>query len=141
MEHGVPAKRRILEDFDVYEATQLQLFRGDFFALTSELLGPIPAVYDRGALISWIPEQRAAYVKHMIALTNPGTQTLLVTLEYPQQEMKGPPFSVGTEEVHRLYAQHEIRALSRQDVLANEHRLRSRGVTQLHEACYRLIRL
>jgi thiopurine S-methyltransferase len=78
----------------------------------------------------------------MNALTNPGTQTLLVTMEYPQQEMKGPPFSLGAEEVHRLYAQdHEIRALSRQDVLANEHRLRSRGVTQLHEACYRLTRL
>lgn len=142
MEHGVPAKRRILDDFDVYEAAQLQLFRGDFFALTPELLGPIAAVYDRAALISWIPDLRAAYVKHMTALTNPGTQTFLVTMEYPQQEMKGPPFSVSTEEVHRLYAQHhEIRALSRHDVLANEARLRSRGITQLHEACYRLTRL
>jgi thiopurine S-methyltransferase len=142
MEHGVPANRRTLDDFDVYEAPGLQLYRGDFFALTPELLGPIAAVYDRAALISWIPERRAAYVAHMNALTNPGTQTLLVTMEYPQQEMKGPPFSLGAEEVHRLYAQgHEIRALSRQDVLANEHRLRSRGVTQLHEACYRLTRL
>jgi thiopurine S-methyltransferase len=142
MEHGVPAKRRILDDFDVYEAAKLQLFRGDFFALTPKLLGPIPAVYDRAALISWVPELRATYVKHMTALTNPGTQTLLITMEYPQQEMKGPPFSVDAEEVHRLYAQHhEIRPLARQDVLANEHRLRSRGVTQLHEACYRLTRL
>jgi len=142
MEHGVPAKRRILADFDVYEATRLQLFRGDFFALTPELLGPMLAVYDRAALISWVPELRPAYVKHMTALTNPGTQTLLVTMEYAQEEMKGPPFSVGADEVDRLYApNHEIRALSRQDVLANEARLRSRGVTQLHEACYRLTRL
>jgi thiopurine S-methyltransferase len=142
MEHGVPAKRQILEDFDVYEATRLQLFRGDFFALTPELVGPIFAVFDRAALISWIPELRAPYVKHMTALTNPGTQTLLITMEYPQQEMKGPPFSVDAEEVHRLFSQHhEIRPLARQDVLANEHRLRSRGVTQLHEACYRLTRL
>jgi thiopurine S-methyltransferase len=142
MEHGVPAKRRTLDDFDVYEDTQLHLFRGDFFALTPELLGPIGAVYDRAALISWVPELRAAYVKHMTALTNPGTQTLLVAMEYPQQEMKGPPFSVGADEVDRLYSRnHEIRALSTQDILANEHRLRSRGVTQLHEACYRLTRL
>ena len=142
MEHGVPANRRTLDDFDVYEAPGLQLYRGDFFALTPVLLGPIAAVYDRAALISWVPELRAAYVAHMNALTNPGTQTLLVTMEYPQQEMKGPPFSLGAEEVHRLYAQdHEIRPLARQDVLANEHRLRSRGVTQLHEACYRLTRL
>lgn len=142
MEHGIPTKRRTLDDFDVYEATQLQLFRGDFFALTPELLGPIAAVYDRAALISWLPELRAAYVKHMTALTSLDTQTLLVAIEYPQQEMQGPPFSVGADEVDCLYAaNHEIRALSRQDILANEPRLRSRGVTQLHEACYRLTRL
>jgi len=142
MEHGVPAKRRLLDDFDVYEAPKLRLFRGDFFALTPELLGPIPAVYDRAALTSWIPELRAAYVKHITALTNPGTQTLLVTMEYPQEQMKGPPFSVAADEVDRLYAQHhEIRPLARQDVLANEPRLRSRGVTELHEVCYRLTRL
>jgi len=142
MEHGIPAKRRIGDDFDVYEAPKLQLFRGDFFALTPELLGPIPAVYDRAALISWAAELRAPYVKHITALTNPGTQTLLVTLEYPQRQMKGPPFSVDADEVDRLYARHhEIRALSRKDVLASEPRLRSRGVEQLHEVCYRLTRL
>ena len=142
MEHGIPSKRRMADDFDVYEAPKLQLFRGDFFALTRELLDPMPAVYDRAALISWAPELRATYVQHITALTNPGTQTLLVTLEYPQEQMKGPPFSVDADEVERLYApHHEIEALSRQDVLANEARLRSRGLTQLHEVCYRLTRL
>ena len=52
MEHGVPARRRVLEHFDVYEAAGLRLFRGDFFALTPELLGPVSAVFDRAALIS-----------------------------------------------------------------------------------------
>jgi thiopurine S-methyltransferase len=142
MEHGVPARRRILGDFEVYEAAKLRLFRGDLFALTPELLGPIPAVYDRAALISWKPDRRADYVKHMTGLSTPGTQTLLVTMEYPQEQMNGPPFSVSADEVDRLYADHhDIRALSRQDILANEPRLRSCGITRLHEACYRLTRL
>jgi thiopurine S-methyltransferase len=142
MEQGVAAKRRILDDFEVYEAPKLQLFCGDFFALTPKLLGSISAVFDRAALISWTPELRAAYVQHITELTGPGTQTLLVTLEYPQEQMKGPPFSVSADEVERLYARHhEIRALSREDVLANEPRLRSRGVAELYEACYRLTRL
>jgi thiopurine S-methyltransferase len=142
MEHGVPAKRRILDDFDVYEAAKLRLFRGDFFALTPELLGSVSAVFDRAALISWTPELRATYVNHITELTNPGTQTLLVTMEYPQEQMKGPPFSLSADDVERLYApHHEIRELSRQDILANEPRLRSRGVAQLHEVCYRLTRL
>jgi thiopurine S-methyltransferase len=141
MEHGVPARRRVLEHFDVYEAPQLRLYRGDFFALTAELLGPVSAVFDRAALISWAPELRAAYVAHLTALTRPGTQTLLVTVEYGQSQMAGPPFSVGEDEVDLLYAHsHAIQRLSREDVLANEPRLRSRGLTQLHEVCYRLTR-
>jgi thiopurine S-methyltransferase len=142
MEHGIPAKRRIGKDFELYEAPKLQLFRGNFFALTKDLLGPISAVYDRAALISWTPELRATYVNHATELTNSGTQTLLVTMEYAQEQLKGPPFSLDADEVEHLYARHhEIRLLSRHDILANEPRLRSRGLTQLHEVCYRLTRL
>ena len=142
LEHGIAARRRLLRDFDVYEADRLQLYRGDFFALTPQLLGPITAVFDRAALISWAPELREAYVAHIAALTPPGTQTLLITVEYPQEQMAGPPFSVEADVVDRLYAPtHAIQCLSRQDILANEPRLRSRGITQLHEVCYRLTRL
>jgi thiopurine S-methyltransferase len=142
MEHGIPARRRMLEHFDVYEAPRLRLYRGDFFALTPELLGPVSAVYDRAALISWAPELRAAYVAHVTSLTGPGTQTLLVTVEYAQSQMTGPPFSVGPDDVDALYAgSHAIQRLSKEDALANEPRLRSRGLTQLHEVCYRLTRI
>jgi thiopurine S-methyltransferase len=142
MEQGIPAKRRAYGDFEVYEAERLELYRADFFALTATLLGSFSAVYDRAALISWAPELRAAYVAQITALTRPGTQTLLVTMEYPQAQMSGPPFSVGADEVERLYARnHAIQLLSKNDILASEPRLRARGATQLHEVCYRLTRL
>ena len=142
MENGIAAKRRAGGDFEIYEDLDLQLYCGDFFALTASLLGTVSAVYDRAALIAWMPEQRAAYVAHITALTKPGTQTLLNTLEYPQTQMSGPPFSVSADEVGRLYGQsHTIRELGRFDILANESRLRSRGVNQLHESCYLLTRL
>ena len=141
MEHGVPSKRRILEQFDVYEAGAFRLFGGDFFALTPELLGPVSAVYDRAALISWAPDMRAAYVDHITSLTGPGTQTLLVAMEYPQVQMAGPPFSMSAADVERLYAPtHTIRELARHDILGQEARLRARGVTQLHEVSYHLTR-
>ena len=34
MEHGIPATRRVLDNFDVYEADGFTLYCGDFFALT-----------------------------------------------------------------------------------------------------------
>jgi thiopurine S-methyltransferase len=142
MENGVPARRRTTQDFDVYYAPNLELLRGDYFALSPAQVGNFAGVFDRAALISWTPELRAPYVEHLAKLTPPGTETLLVTLEYPQTQTAGPPFSVPSAEVTRLYAGgYTIRELSRQDALANEPRMRSRGITELFEVCYRLTRL
>jgi len=142
MEQGIPARRRTLDHFDVYENPGLELYRGDFFALTRQIVGGFSAIYDRAALISWAPELREAYVAHMTAMTSPGAQTLLVTMEYAQTQMSGPPFCVAAHEIESLYARHHaIEELSRDDVLADEPRLRARGVTELYEVCYRLTRL
>jgi thiopurine S-methyltransferase len=63
-------------------------------------------------------------------------------MEYPQVQMAGPPFSVSADEVERSYgAHHRIERLSRRDILAQEPRLRARGLAELHEVCYRLTRL
>jgi thiopurine S-methyltransferase len=142
MENGVAARRRAFPHFDVYEAENLECLRGDLFDVTAERLGQVTAVYDRASLVSWAPEQRGRYVEHLWGLTEPGTQTLLVGLEYPQAEMKGPPFSVDSAEVHRLYSRHHsIQELARRDVLGSEPRMRARGLSCLTEVCYRIKRL
>lgn len=140
MQNGIPARRREGAAFDLYEATDLKLYRGDFFALTSGDIGAA-AIYDRAALISWSPELRAAYVAHIAALTSSGAQMLLVALEYPQAEMSGPPFSVPAADVHALYAPHfTIEEIGRSDILGGESWLRARGVSELFEVTYRMIR-
>jgi thiopurine S-methyltransferase len=142
MENGIAARRRIKPDFAVYEAPKLELLCGDFFAVTPERLGNVAAVYDRAALISWTETLREPYARHMATLTPAGAETLLITLEYPQSQKAGPPFSIPPAEVQRLYAEHfSIQELARQDILANEPHMRARGVTELHEVCYRLTRL
>jgi thiopurine S-methyltransferase len=142
LENGVAARRRAIPHFDLYEAENLECYRGDLFELAPERLGTVAAVYDRASLVSWAPEQRGRYVEHLWTLTGTGTQTLLVTLEYPPEEMKGPPFSVDSEEVHRLYSRHHsIHELGRRDVLGSEPRMRARGASSLTEVCYRIARL
>ena len=71
-ENGVAARRRALPRFDLYEAENLECFRGDLFELTAERLGPVAAVYDRASLISWTPDQRERYVEHLTTLTGTG---------------------------------------------------------------------
>jgi thiopurine S-methyltransferase len=142
MEHGIPARRRALADFDVYEADGVTLFCGDFFKLTPAMLGSISAVFDRAALISWTPTLRSSYVEQLALLTQRGTQMLLITVEYPEAQMSGPPFPLTREAIDELYAQrYSIEPLGRHDILDLEPRLRARGLSELSEVCYKLTRL
>ena len=142
MEHGIPARRRLLPDFDVYEAERLSLFRGDYFKLTSSLVGNVSAIYDRAALISWTPALRSGYVSHLTSLTTSGAQMLLISVEYPEAQMSGPPFPLTCDMIDALYAAHySIELLGSHEILELEPRLRARGLTELREVAYRLTRL
>ena len=84
---------------------------------------------------------RPDYVRHLDRLTRPGTRTLLITLDYPDGEMQGPPFAVPSAEVFSLYGSHHaIEALCSEDRLAQEPRFREKGLTRLTEEVYRLER-
>jgi thiopurine S-methyltransferase len=142
LENGVPTRRRGLTDFDVYEADRLALYRGDLFKLTKSLLGEVSAVYDRAALISWAPVLRSAYMSHLTSLIDSGTQLLLISVEYPEHEMSGPPFPLAPDTIAALCAEHySIEMLGRHEILDLEPRLRARGLTELREVVYRLTRL
>ncbi|MET0291457.1 MAG: thiopurine S-methyltransferase [Steroidobacteraceae bacterium] len=87
-----------------FSAPNLDLFVGDIFELSPQMLGPIDAVYDRAALIALPAEMRQRYVPHVVSLTN-GRPQLVIGLGYDQALMNGPPFAVGADEVRRLYTE------------------------------------
>lgn len=125
--------------FERYEADGLAILCGDFFDLTPELLQGVAGVYDRAALIALPPELRVRYAEHSATILPAGVGTLLVTMGYPQAEMSGPPFSVGEDEVRRLYeARYTVTHLHSKDILAENPRFRERGLSALREKVYRL---
>ena len=68
-------------------------------------------------------------------------RSLLITLEYPQHEMDGPPFSVSEKEIFRLYgSQFLVELLFSVDCLANEPRFQQRGLSRLDEHVFLLAR-
>lgn len=89
--------------FTRYQAGSIELFAGDLFATTRELLGPVDALYDRAAVIALPEAMRRAYATHLRSLLPTGAPGIVVTLEYPQERMAGPPFSVTEEELRGLY--------------------------------------
>jgi thiopurine S-methyltransferase len=87
---------------EVFSAADIEIHNGDFFTLTASDLGPVDAVYDRAALIALPREMREPYVAHLMEVTKQAKQ-LLITLDYDQHLMPGPPFSVTAEEVRQHY--------------------------------------
>lgn len=127
--------------FERCSADGIELLCGDFFDLTRADLDGVAAVYDRASLIALPPSLRVDYARHLTGLLAPATPVLLVTLEYDQDQMQGPPFSVTESEVRRLFeAGFEVEVQHADDVLAREPRFRERGLTRLDEKVYLLRR-
>jgi thiopurine S-methyltransferase len=137
-EQGLTPRTRKDRAFTVWESGPIRLLCGDYFALAPADLAGVHAVYDRAALIALPPERRADYVAHLDRVLPGARRTLLVTLEYPQEQMQGPPFSVAEREVHTLFAGARIERLGTQDVLTENPRFREKGLTRLVECAYRI---
>jgi thiopurine S-methyltransferase len=90
--------------FTRYTAANITVLAGDFFATTKELLGPVDALYDRAAVIALPEPMRGRYVKHLRALLPAGAPGIIITVEYPQEKLEGPPFSVPEAELRAHYA-------------------------------------
>lgn len=139
-EHRIEATHVTQGAFERWRADGYRLLGGDYFALAAADLGPLAAVYDRAALIALPPPLRRDYAAHLRALLPAGLPLLLVTVEYPQHELDGPPFAVDQAEVMELYAPAwQPRLLARHDILPDSKRFRERGVTRMHEAIYHLV--
>jgi thiopurine S-methyltransferase len=125
--------------FEHCEADGIRILCGDFFDLSKDDLAKVSAVYDRASLIALPPEMRERYVRHLVSILPPATQILLITVDYPQPEMQGPPFSVSSGEVEALYREHaEVRLLAQLDVLAQNPRFQERGLSRLRENIFLL---
>ncbi len=122
-----------------WEVDGLELLCGDFFVLDRGDIGEVVAVYDRAALIALPPDIRPRYTEHLAGLLGDATTGLLITLEYTQNEMSGPPFSVSGAEVQQLFADSfAIERLCSTDVLEANPRFREQGVSRLTEQAFRL---
>ncbi len=121
-----------------YRADAIELICGDAFALDATVLADCAGVYDRAAMIALPEDLRQRYFQTVYQQLPQGCRGLLITLEYPQEEMAGPPFPVYEEELQeRGSPDWEIDCLERRDILADEPGFL---VSSLHTAVYRLTR-
>jgi thiopurine S-methyltransferase len=116
-----------------YGAPGIDIFVGNIFDVTGEILGAVDAIYDRAALVALPPEIRVRYTAHLMEITRRAPQ-LLICFEYDQTLVEGPPFSISDEEVNRHYGKsYTLTLLSTTDVVGG-----LKGKYPAREHVYRL---
>jgi thiopurine S-methyltransferase len=101
-ELGVEAHVSRINDFLHYHNEKIDIYVGNIFNLTESVLGTVNGIYDRAALVALPADLRRQYAAHLIDITDAAPQ-FLITFEYDQQLIDGPPFSVSSEALAQYY--------------------------------------
>jgi len=107
----------------------LVLFCGDYFEFQAT---GFDALYDRGALVALAAEQRPRYVDHTKRLLRPGAMRMIVTLEYVQDIVSGPPYSVAAGELSG-YWDDMVKVGEKDDIDNCPPKFRHAGLTEIKE--------
>lgn len=125
------------ENFLKYSSENITIFVGNYFSLKSTHVVNVVAVYDRASLIALNAQKREKYVKHLYTIIPNFVRILLLTLDYPQEQMKGPPYSVNKEEVKRLYGKYsKVCQLQCFNDIKNEDKFLKAGVKFINKTAY-----
>ena len=104
-ENQIEYKVSKVEGFNLYQGKNIEIYCGDFFKLKKNYLYDASCVYDRAALIALNPDLQKKYVVHLKEILPNSSKILLLTMFYPQNEMEGPPYSVGDDDVEDLFSE------------------------------------
>lgn len=134
-EWGHEPDRQVRGRFDIWSANGIAITIGDFFNLRSS--SGFPLFYDRASLVALPREMRPDYLRKLRSLIAGDAQGLLVTFEYDQSQMDGPPFSVESDELEPFEGL-DFELLERHDVLDDHPGFAARGLTTLHECAWQV---
>jgi thiopurine S-methyltransferase len=122
-----------------YRGERVEIYCGDFFELTAHEVAETNGVFDRAALVALPPPMRPRYADHLLRIIPEGARTLLVTCEYDDRLVAGPPFTVFSDEVERLYGERcRIAVLEGGATESVPPHFQAQGVTCMGERVYHL---
>ena len=127
------------ETLQKFSSKSIDLYLGDFFDLNPEQTSSFKAIYDRASIVAIEKPERREYIDHLISFLDPAGRILLITLEYNQNQMEGPPYSVPAEEIEILFTPlSSLKLLGTRDIL--DDRFRNKGLTSLLEHVFLIVK-
>lgn len=113
----------------------------DLMKIPNEVIGECAAVYDRASLVALPSGKREPYVEKIADNLKPGTGYLLVSFDYNQNKMQGPPFSIPLDEINDIYSRwFEIKLVEKTEIIDDVKKFRDRGLKSLYKMVYVLTR-
>ncbi|MCP5146447.1 MAG: thiopurine S-methyltransferase [Gammaproteobacteria bacterium] len=138
-EAGLQPKCDSLSGLKRYTASGITLYCGDFFSLTEEMMIDTGGIYDRAALVALPPDIRRRYVHHLRSiLPRRHLDMLLVTLEYDQSLVAGPPHCVPATEIDMLFNGDTREHLASMPDNAPPPKFVTAGISELTEHAWRI---
>jgi thiopurine S-methyltransferase len=140
-EAGLEPSRTREGALEHWSAEGFDLYCGDFFDLEAPALANVGGCFDRGSLIALPPDVRRRYAEHLARILPERVRILLLSVEYDQSKMDGPPHSVPIEEVESLFgAEFDVETLSLGDWVEAPPMFQARGLDRMRERVVRLAR-
>ncbi len=133
-DHDLEFERESNDSLDRYTAKNypITVYCGDYFSFQSPAFD---ALYDRGALVALPKDLRPRYVEHIRQLLRPDATRLVITLEYDQDVVNGPPFSVPAGEIAG-YWDDLVRVGEKSDIDNCPPKFRKAGLTDILEVVW-----
>ena len=130
------------DNMTVYEAKSCKIIEGDIFNFTPSKHIIFQSVYDRGSFVALPSEtMRDAYVQWLKDHTKNGTRVLLITNDFDQDsKVVVPPFPVSDKGLEQLFSSHFSIEKLADEVLEPKQKWKLRGVKNLKEKAFLLIR-
>jgi thiopurine S-methyltransferase len=126
-ESGEGLKKYIAREVSV------ELIEGDYFSFNSRRFD---ALYDRGALVALPEAVRPLYVEHSKSLLKADALRFIVSLEYDQSVVAGPPFSVPGTELEKYWD--DLKLVEEKDDLETcPPKFRAAGLAEISEKYWR----
>ncbi len=136
-ERGLTPEIRTTGSFVVKSAGAYEIWCGDIFDLPHEAIANVAGVYDRASLVAFPAPMQEQYATKLKELVPAGVPMLLITLDYDQSEMSGPPFATPHGQVDHLFGdRYDMRELERRQALDTHPHFVKRGLTGLQESAY-----
>jgi thiopurine S-methyltransferase len=130
---------RMESGFTVKSVGPYELWCGDFFALPPDATKAVRAIYDRAALVALPPDMRQRYARKLVELGSSVDNALLITLEYDQAIVNGPPHSVPPAEVQSHFTPDwRVMEMDREQTDSPTPRFKEHGIEIVDQAAYKL---